>query len=128
MLDAAATTGGAMTDRQVQRIVGRWRRKLGMDEWRIKSSVVSADVLNRTCPGYTVSAHCDPDLGKHRANVRLSADVTKDAAEETIIHELLHILLDPNGRIADDAIFETGLDRAARAFVKLSNGSKNVQG
>ena len=44
--------------------------------------------------------------------------------EETIIHELLHVRLDPREKLAGDSAFETGLDATAAALYKLRHGIK----
>lgn len=106
-----------MTALQVQRIVRKWKRRLDLSEWRFKVQIVSPEVLNgKYGADYVIYADTEPVLSKHRALIRVSADTPKELMDETIIHELGHALFDPTSRMAGDAIFETGLDRFARAL------------
>jgi len=41
--------------------------------------------------------------------------------EKAVIHELLHIRLDPRERVASDTAFETGLDILAELLCKMRN-------
>lgn len=100
-----------------------WQRKLGMTDWRISISFVT---------GATLSAHhgvdcliygdTQPKPEKHSAKIRicdpLQTPEGEAAVESTVVHELLHVLLDPRSVMAGDSSFETGLDLVARALTR----------
>jgi hypothetical protein len=114
-----------MTQRQLAFACGRWRRRLGMDEWRIHAEFVPQAKLklNRD-PDRNYYGLTTIDLPKHRALIQI-CNVEEMAVfdpalpiEVTLVHELGHVLFDPSSRIAEDALFELGLDRFARALVR----------
>jgi|WetSurMetagenome_2_1015567.scaffolds.fasta_scaffold137204_1 hypothetical protein len=112
-----------MTQRQLALACGRWRRRLGLEEWRIHALFVPHAKL-QTNADRNVYGHTEIDFYKHKATVLICNP--EDMAlfdpglpiEATLIHELGHVLLDPSQRIADDALFELGLDRLAAALLK----------
>lgn len=68
-----------------------------------------------------------PDPQEQRATLKLCRDADMEAAgltagltEETIIHELLHLRLDPMSSLAEDAAFEIGLDCLAAELVRMA--------
>jgi hypothetical protein len=113
-----------MTQRQLALACGRWRRRLGLNEWKVRAEFVPLARLQKGVdPQRHYYGESDIDLARHKAVVRI-CDPEEMAAfdpelpiEETLLHELGHILLDPSSRIADDSLFELGLDRLSKALL-----------
>jgi hypothetical protein len=114
-----------MTRRQLSMACRRWQTRLGLMEWTITAEFVPLARLQKGVdPGRHYYGESDVDLALHRAVIRICQP--KEMAmfdpglpiEWTLLHEMGHILLDPTCRIADDALFELGLDRMAAALIR----------
>jgi Zn-dependent peptidase ImmA (M78 family) len=57
---------------------------------------------------------CMPDMEHRRAKVWILDSLNTPTMKRTIIHELLHALLDPMSNMATDAAFEDGLRQLDR--------------
>ena len=110
-----------MTPRQLQIRTNRWARKLGLGEWKIKAVFGDPAKIVHAAKDWEVYGCTMPCLktnGKHGALIIVNEPTDGGDVTQTVIHELLHICLDPTSRMADDALFELGLDRVAGALLK----------
>lgn len=119
-------TASITTRVQLQRVALRYRKSL-LPKWKIRFEFAGQEELG-TSPDYFYFGDAkDIDLQNSRAIVRVarSYDLQKARPAEnlprlirrTVVHELLHVLLDPSQRISEDALFETGLDHLAAIIV-----------
>lgn len=113
---------------QVQKYLTKWRRKLRLDDWRIRLIIVRENYATR---------HGDPGeiYGSTDANIELKCAVIKIAEtgkgtvaeaelEATVVHELLHLHFDiyPWGEDETrDRFMEQSVDCVAVALLKADN-------
>jgi hypothetical protein len=103
----------------LRRSVRLWRRRLGLLDWTIRAEVVRAETQDRK----NVLGNCEFSLPDRVAYITildardydLSGCAPNYDAEETLVHEILHIVA---GRIPDNLETEVVIQRAARALVK----------
>ena len=110
-----------MTPRQLQLSTTKWAKRLGLAEWKIKAVFGDPASVIHAADDWKVYGCAIPALktnGKHAALITVNPPSEGDNVEQTVIHELLHICLDPASRMADDALFELGLDRVANALTR----------
>ncbi len=124
-----------MTTRKLRSLCRMWQKLLGLDFWTINARFASQAELADT-EGEFCFGRCAPDLDRMHAEIRVfrERDMSKiqqiiecgDVEAETelaLIHELLHVCLDPTLRINGDGNHELGLDRAARALKELHDAA-----
>jgi hypothetical protein len=115
---------------EVTRLVEKWRDRLGIDPlWKI------AIRINET-PSDESNEDCQKNVAYVDANEYLTAELTVNAwnvnedLEETVVHELLHIVLRPYELVAEAFYGPLGKDialdlvestneRLTRAFMKI---------
>ena len=107
-------------------MVREWLRRLGLKGWTVDVRLVPHRELSAGRDG-SYYADVAPDPQHQRAVMRLcraadlaAAGLEPGLAEETIVHELLHLRLDPMSALARDAAFEVGLDALAEELVRLA--------
>lgn len=115
-----------MDKRSLQRLISEWLRRLGLRGWKVDLRLIPHDELAAGRDG-SYYAEVEPDPQHQRAIMRMcrAADMVMvglnpDLAEETVVHELLHLRLDPMSSLARDAAFEVGLDALSEEFVRLA--------
>lgn len=119
-----------MTARKLTSLVTRWRERLGLDHWTLHVRFATQEELGGD-DGAFICGRVWPDLDSLTAQVYIAYERDMDddtlqslslcrdrkaAMEQTIIHELLHVRLDPMNRMRDDSNFETGLNHIALAL------------
>lgn len=121
-----------MTTRQLGVLARRWIRRLGLEHWSFTISFGTQKELLAD-QGEFLFGRVWPDLDTLQATVKIvrPADLQAgvldaldamscgnvDAAiEQTLIHELLHVRLDPSNQLGHDSNFESGLNHTARAL------------
>jgi len=113
------------------RLVTFWRKTLGMEHWTVRVRFAKQDELGGD-DGSFVCGRVWPDIDELTAQVYIAREADFDeetmeslslcgksravALEQTVIHELLHVRLDPMNRMRDDSNFESGLNHTARAL------------
>lgn len=112
-----------MTNAGLRRMLKGWQRRLGMTDWRITISFVSkATLAAHHGVDMLIYGDTQPCPERHSAKVRICDPVDtpegEAAVESTVVHELLHVLLDPRSVMAGDSSFETGLDLVSKALTK----------
>lgn len=129
-----------MTIAELRRTLEYWRVQLGLDHWNITCAFGTQDDLraglneflyasvNITAPRHT--AHIlmfkwrDLVKAEQAFGISLIGKRTRERLyEEAIIHELLHVRLDPRERLAFDSAFETGLDVMASILYDMRHGN-----
>lgn len=115
-----------MDRRTLRRLVNEWLRRLGLRGWRVDIVLAPHTVFEATHGAGTYCADVTPDPQHQLALMRVLCrkDMEKrglsiDAIEETLVHELLHVRLDPMSHLSNDAAFEIGLDTLAEELVRL---------
>ena len=120
-----------MTSKTLTRLVTKWRERLGLDHWTLHVRFATQEELGGD-DGAFICGRVWPDLdaltaqvyiareseidAETRASLSLCSKSKTAAMEQTIIHELLHVRLDPMNRMRDDSNFETGLNHTAKAL------------
>lgn len=96
-----------------------------MEEWRIHVEFVPlAKLRQNRDPERNYYGLTAVDLPRHKALIHICSEEDMAAfdpslpIEETLVHELGHVLLDPSSRVAEDALFELGLDRMSKALMR----------
>lgn len=118
-----------MTERGLKRMATAWAKRLGIAGWKISISFVPQSVF-RAEYGSTSDYYgdCRRYLDKKpRAVIRIvnpeEIPTGAQAIEPTVIHELLHVLLDPLGTMDNDSAFERGLNMIADALLAAKSGT-----
>lgn len=84
--------------KEVDRVIAKWQPVLSLEQWRIRSELVTEDDIN----GNAVEVTWEPNLQWAIVKIvdpseidvnPLIADIFE--LEKTIVHELCHVLLDP---------------------------------
>jgi len=98
-----------LTDRQLKRLVNKWRKRLSIEDWKL-TAIKYDDTLTGEW------ADIEFDEYHERINlIRLRPDCP-DGEEFLIVHELLHVLLRKlSGKLENE---ELAINKLARAFVK----------
>lgn len=119
-----------MDRRTLSRLVREWLKRLSLKGWTVDVRLVRHAELAGDSKG-SCYARVSPDPATQRAAIRLCRESDLAAAglepgltEETIVHELLHLLLDPMSTLAGDAAFEIGLDRLAGELVRMARAER----
>lgn len=103
-----------LTKAQINTLVRRWQKKFGLADWKITVNVIPAEELNG-CAGTL-----EWETEYHAATMTLAAELPKPDLEETVVHELLHLLLEghksANSRY--DAMYERGLNTLSALLAK----------
>ena len=111
-----------MTSRQLRSACERYRRLLGMAEWSITVAFGDPARAAGVDDRFIVYGCTEPDPDTHVAIVTINrqAHTSDDAIRETLVHEPLHVCLDPASTLANDVVFEVGLNRLARVMAKTA--------
>ena len=116
-----------MTKRALLRIVHDWVPRLGLRGWAIDVQLVRGEALRATHGPGDYYADVQPDPQHQRATVRVlrqremvARGMDPSLIEETLVHELLHLRLDPMSHLANDSTFEVGLDCLAAELVRMA--------
>lgn len=109
-----------MTERQLQRTVRFWQKKLRLQNWQIAAEFATEDEMHAADNlGECIAQLCD-----HTAHIRIIREGDDRDLEITICHELLHVLfaeLLPRDPIKEK-LFESGVDHVANTLVFLRRG------
>jgi hypothetical protein len=111
----------------IQRTAREWLRRLGLKGWHIDVLIVPHQSFIDTHGAGTYCADVTPDPDHQAALMRVcrKCDMDRlglniDELESTIVHELLHIRLDPMSALARDSGFEIGLNLVADELTRLA--------
>lgn len=120
-----------MTSRTLERLCRHWIRVLGLQHWEFVVRFATQDQLSDSAES-VYYGKCYPDLDSMRAHIWIAneRDLSDEAVaalticpddrkviiEQTVIHELLHVRLDPSMALKNDSNFESGLNHVARAL------------
>lgn len=115
-----------MTTRQLRQLCRHYQSLLGMGEWCISVAFGDAGKTAGVGEAFICYGCAQPDPDAHTAVVTINreAHATDAAIRETLIHELLHVNLDPASTLMNDVVFETGLNRVARCVLSLESHPK----
>jgi hypothetical protein len=111
----------------IKRTVSEWLKRLSLRGWHVDVLIVPHQAIVDTHGPGTYCADVTPDPDHQNALMRVcrKCDMDKlglniDELESTIVHELLHIRLDPMSALAKDSGFEIGLNLVADELVRLA--------
>lgn len=96
-----------MTQRQAEVYCRKWMRRFRMN-WRVQLILLPEEKMEGNL------GLCLPDMEHRRAKVWILDSLPAPVMRRTIIHELLHALLDPMTQLGNDAAFEDGLRQLDR--------------
>lgn len=116
-----------MQARTFRALTKRWEKKLKLSEWRIKYSLLPEhDMLLPGCTGLT-----DWQPEHKSARIEISNDEDDATIERSVVHELLHIVLEghesfdfENGKYKVDPQFEYALNVVAEALTAPRRGAR----
>lgn len=100
---------------QINTLVRRWQKKLGLADWKITVVLAStADEIDG-CAGTILW-----ETEYHSATMTLAAELSRADLEETVIHELLHLLFEGHKSATSryDAMYERGLNTLSAILAK----------
>lgn len=113
---------------QVQKYLTKWRRKLRLEDWRIKLVLVKENYATRHGESGVVYGSTEVNFELKSAIIKIAEPGTDVAAmcelEATVVHELLHLHFDlyPWGEDATrDRLMEQTVDCLALCLVKSDN-------
>ena len=116
-----------MDRRQLLKLIREWLRRLNLRGWTVTLRLVRHAELADGRPAGSYYADITPDPQHQCATMRIcrrgdlaAAGLCHHLAEETIVHELLHLRLDPMSALSRDSGFEVGLDALAEELVRLA--------
>ena len=77
-----------MTRTQLEKLVAQWQHRLRLDDWNIEVVAIAAEAV-----AYADSTlgHCYAQTSSHDTKIVIALD--SDDPENTVVHELLHIVL-----------------------------------
>lgn len=103
-----------LTKAKIAALINKWKKKLRLQNWDIKFVLVDAEGLNG-CAG-TLEWQTE----YHSATMHLARELERPDMEETIIHELLHLLLEghKNPVHRDVPLYESGLNTLSSLLIK----------
>lgn len=85
--------------RRITRIATPWLKDLGLNDWEITIEIAPDKVMNNNgwAPGFETYAECSAHWEYQRAIIRFSEEQLEKSSDgelgETIVHELLHCVL-----------------------------------
>lgn len=104
-----------MTRREISRALPFWQQVLRLEDWRITVRTAKASEM--------VHEDCGESEGLnyiHPEGMESEILLRRGATEETLVHELLHLVMDGDGPLrAYDVLHERGLNRIAGALMAL---------
>ena len=113
---------------QVQKYLTKWRRKLRLDDWRIKLVIVQENYATRHGESGSVYGSTEVQTELKCALIKIAEPGTDRVAlaelEATVVHELLHLHFDlyPWGEDATrDRLMEQTVDCLAICLIKTDN-------
>lgn len=113
-----------MSDEDLKHICREWQSRLGLAHWRIDVRTVRGVEIDDAC------GQVDFKPDKECALIRIKSPddyhgYYPQDIEQTIVHELLHIVFDTVSGV-DGIFYEQAIDRTARAFVRLKRQEREV--
>ena len=113
---------------QVQKYLTKWRRKLRLDDWRIRLVIVQENYATRHGESGCVYGSTEVQTELKCAVIKIAQPGTDRTAEAeleaTVVHELLHLHFDlyPWGEDATrDRLMEQTVDCLAICLIKTDN-------
>ena len=113
---------------QVQKYLTKWRRKLRLDDWRIKLVIVQENYATRHGESGSVYGSTEVQTELKCALIKIAEPGTDRVAlaelEATVVHELLHLHFDlyPWGEDnTRDRLMEQTVDCLAICLIKTDN-------
>ena len=108
-----------MTQRQLNKLVKTWARKLGISDWYIRAEFKSSDEMPEDegrCWHYPEYRRAIIDILQES-----DRDEESDSIESTVVHELLHIVLGGHKTTREgdyDEMFERGINLVTTALLE----------
>lgn len=116
-----------MTKPRLKSVCKRWLTALRLNEWEVDLEFVPDAEALEGCDG---TAEWQTEY-KH-VLIKLAADQTDEELEETLVHELLHVLLEahkPHPRVQKyDALYERGLNVLSDLLTSRKRRKKSSNG
>ncbi len=111
-----------ISETELKELCQEWKRRLGLEHWRTEIKFVRGVEIGNNC------AQCDFSFVNETALIRVKAYEDYHGyfpcdIEATIVHELLHILLD-TASSGDSILYEQSIDRLARTLVGIKRENK----
>jgi len=94
-----------MTTRQVEKLVAEWQHRLRLDDWDIEVVAIAAEKVDHQLECYGL---CYTTKNARAAKIMVAAGQVDP--ENTVIHELLHLVLDEVSRVHERAADQLGAD------------------
>lgn len=99
-----------MTKREIGRALPFWQNILRLEDWRVEVLITRASEMG-DAEGLN---YIHPEEMLSQIHLR------RGASEETLVHELLHLVFDGDGPLREyDVLHERGINRVAGALVRL---------
>ncbi len=96
-----------LTERQLKLLVNKWRRRLGIEDWKLVSIRYDDTIENAW-------AEIDIEDFNERISIRLHPEPPPEGEEFCIVHELIHVVLRKlKGKHEDE---ELAINKLARAL------------
>lgn len=107
----------AYTKDELRRLCREWQDRLGLAHWHIDAEIVRGAEIDDNL------GQVDVAIERECALVRLKTHEDYHSAfpydiEQTLVHELLHIVFDMAG-VEGNEMFEQAVDRIARVLVRM---------
>lgn len=112
-----------MTDKQLDRLMRGWRRWLGLCDWAITVKFCDRDdLMHRHQNDGLVYGGTEMEPISRQANILICdwREVKEgvDHVGPTLVHEMLHLLVDPEAKLAGRLPFENLLNLAADDLIR----------
>lgn len=125
---------------EAEALIKHWQPLLGLTEWKIKIELIPGKKLDNS----KHTAECWMNFDHKYATIKLANDIEIEEYarpdlldwEQTIVHELVHCLIDPvlqyadNGNPIHTMIYEQLINSLSWSFINLErkNGPANITG
>ena len=125
-------TDSIMLDREtLEAFVEEWKPILSLQAWKIVVKLVSC----REFEDVNTLAECRKNIEHKQATIPFNRDTTEASApnfdaEELVVHELLHCVMDPptwydvSGNTYQTMLYEQSVNDVARALITLKRAGK----
>lgn len=99
-----------MTRKAIAKALPFWQKVLRLEDWRVDVEIAKASVMD-DAEGLNYI---------HPEELYSQIQLRRGATEETLVHELLHLVFDGDGPLREyDVLHERGINRVAEALVNL---------
>ena len=108
---------------ELQKLVQKWAKKLGIDSYKITVHVIDPDDMDEILSGDGIThdyAHVVTSEDKQESDIYINSRFLKDEPEETentIVHELIHIVLNQLMESVTDTLNSYVSDKNSKDFL-----------